>query len=68
MAVLISLEINHKTVPRLKALTHSIEHTNRHELGSTFKQHYSDLKSAILLQKRAKRWSHVTAAVHKNKG
>ena len=64
MAVLIPLEIKRHTVPHLKALTHSIEHTNRHELGSTFKQHYTVLKSTILLHKRAKRRFHVTVAVH----
>ena len=65
---LMPLEIKRHTVPHLKALTHSIEHTNRHELGSTFKQHCTDLKSSILLHKMAKRQSHVTVAVHKNKG
>ena len=58
------LEINHQTVPHLKALTHIIEHTSRHELRCTFKQHCTVLKSAVLLHKRAKRRFNVTLAVH----
>ena len=63
VAVLMLLEIYHHTVPHLKALTHSIEHTSRHGLGSTFKQHYTVLKSTILLHERAKRWFHETVAI-----
>ena len=38
VAVLMPLEINHQTIPNLKALTHGIEHTSRHGLGRTLKQ------------------------------
>ena len=54
MAVLMPLEIKHHTIPYLKALTHSIEHTNRECIGSTFKQHYTVLKRFIVLNKLAK--------------
>ena len=63
VAVLMLLEIYHHTVPHLKALMHSIEHTSRHGLGSTFKQHYTVLKSTILLHKLDKWQFHVTEAV-----
>ena len=58
------LEIKSHTVPHLKALTRSIECWGRHRHGSTFKQHYTVLKSAVLLHKRAKRRFHVMVAVY----
>ena len=57
------LEIKRHTVPHLKSLKCSIEHIGGHGRGSTFKLHYTVLKSAILLHKRAKRRFHVTVAV-----
>ena len=57
------LEEKVHAVPHLKALKHSIEHTSGNVHGSTFKQCYTVLKSTILLNKRAKRQSHMTAAV-----
>ena len=62
-AVLMPLEIKHHTVSHLKALKHSIEHTSGYGRGSTFKQCFTVLKSAILLHKRAKRRFYVTVAV-----
>ena len=64
VAILMPLEINHQTVPHLKGLTHSIKHTSRHGLSSTFMQHYTVLKTTILLHKRAKPQFHVTVAVY----
>ena len=61
--VLKPLEIKHHTVPHLKALKHSIEHTSGYGRGSAFKQCYTFLKSTILLHKRAKRRFHVMVAV-----
>ena len=63
VAVLMPLEIKRHTIPHLKALTHSIEHASRQGRGSAFKQHYTVLKSTILLHKRAKRRFHVTVCL-----
>ena len=63
MAVLMPLEIKRHTVPHLKALKHSIEHKGGHGRGSTFKQHYTVMKSTILLYKWPKRQFHVTVAI-----
>ena len=63
VAVLMPLEINNHTIPHLKALTRSIEHTNGRWSHSTFKQHYTVLKRFILLKNWAKRRSHVAVAV-----
>ena len=63
VAVLMPLEIKRHTVPHLKALTRSIDHWGRHGHSSTFKLHYTVLKSTILLHKSAKRRFHVTVAV-----
>ena len=64
VAVLMPLDILRHTIPHLKALTGCIEHASGQGRGSTFKQHYTVLKSTILHHKRAKRWFHVTIAVH----
>ena len=63
VAVLMPLEIKRHTVPHLKALTRSIDHWGRHGHSSTFKLHYTVLKSTILLHKSAKWRFHVTVAV-----
>ena len=62
-AVYVPLEIKRHTIPHLKALTHRIDHASGKGCGCTFKQHYTVLKSTILLHKRAKRRFHVTVAV-----
>ena len=62
VAVLMPLEIKRHTVPHLKALTRSIDHWGRHGHSSTFKLHYTVLKSTILLHKSAKWRFHVTVA------
>ena len=64
LQVLIPLEIKRHTIPHLKALTRSIDHWGRHGHSSTFKLHYTVLKSTILLHKSAKRRFHVTVAVY----
>ena len=64
MAVLIPLEIKRHTVPHLKALTRSIDRRGGHGHGSTFKQRYTVMKSAILLHKWPKQRFHVTVAVN----
>ena len=63
VAVLMPLEIKCHTIPHLKALTRSIEHTNEKGRGSIFKQRYTVLKKSILLNERAKRRFHVTVAI-----
>ena len=63
MAVLMPFEIKRHTVPHLKALTRSIERRGEHGRGSTFKQHYTVMKSTILLHKWPKRRFHVKVAV-----
>ena len=63
MSVLMPLEIKSHTVPLLKALTGSIECRGGHGRDSTFKQHYTVMKSAILLHKLPKQWFHVMVAV-----
>ena len=57
------LQIKQHTIPHLKALRHSIEHTNEQGRGSTFKQCYTVSKRSIFLKKRAKRWFYMTEAV-----
>ena len=49
VAVLMSFEIKHHSVPHLKSFTRSIDHSSANEHGSTFKQRYTVLKSTILL-------------------
>ena len=63
VAVFMPLKIKQHTIPHLKALRRSIEHTNEQGCGSTFKQCYTVLKRSILLNKRAKRWFYMTEAV-----
>ena len=65
MLVLIPLEIKRHTIPHLKALTHSIEHTDGHGHASAFKQCYTILKSTILYHKLAKERFHPTLGVNK---
>ena len=52
VAVLMPLEIEHHTIPSLKALTHSIDNARGQGRGSTFKQRHTILKSIILLHKK----------------
>ena len=63
MAVFLPLEIKSHTVPLLKPLTGSIECRGGHGRDSTFKQHYTVMKSTILLHKWPKRRFDVTVAV-----
>ena len=63
VAVLMPLEIKCHTVPHLKAPTCSIEGRGGLGCGSTFNQHYTVMKSIILLHKWPKRRFHVTVAI-----
>ena len=63
VAVLIPLEKDCHKIPHLKALVCSIWHASVQGRCSTFKHHYTVLKSTILLHKRAKRRFHLIVAV-----
>ena len=64
VVVLMPLKIEHHTAPHLKALTSSIEHeSGRAWTWQYSQQHYTVMKSAILLHKWPKRWFHMTVAV-----
>ena len=63
VAVLMPLEIEHHTIPHLKALTCIIEDASEQGRCSTFKQCYTVLKRSILLNKWTKRRFLVTVAI-----
>ena len=55
VAVLMPLEIKHHTIPYLKALKHTIEHSSGQRRGSTFICQNSYLKSTYFTFYRGKR-------------